>query len=287
MDYDVSLQTIAWINELRNNDSLEISPDFQRRAVWLENERSQLMDTVISDLPFPEMYYQVETDAATGKQKYIVVDGQQRTTTLLKFIDNEFSLPDKSAYSGKYFRDLDDTVKSRFWNYKVVIRFLKMTNDAEIRDLFRRLNTNNMVLTDQELRNAKYAGKFKELCERLADSSFFQTFSLFTAREVRRMNDIEFVSELVLQQIYGTTNKKDLLEVAYAKFDEDLPNETGIEEEFDIIINLIRTLVDEDNAMFIKTKTTFYSLFGAILRYYRNTRSKALPTLTSLGQVLN
>ncbi len=236
MEYDVSLQTIAWINELQNNGVLEINPDFQRRAVWMEHERSQLMNTIMMKLPFPEVYYQIMTDSENGKQKYIVVDGQQRTTTILMYINNEFSLPDKGIYPGKYFKDLDLSIKEQFWNYKVVIRFLKMTNDAEIRDLFQRLNTNNIKLTDQELRNAKYEGKFKSLCERLADSPFFQSISLFTAREVRRMSDIEDVSELVLIQIYGITNKKDMLEVAYAKFDEELPNESGIEEEFDIII---------------------------------------------------
>lgn len=274
MEYDVSLQTIAWINELHCNGYLEINPAFQRRAVWLEEERSQLLNTIISSLPFPEIYFQVETDVNSGKQKYIVVDGQQRTTSILKFIDNEFSLPDRGIQSGKYFRDLDDTTKKQFWNYKVVVRLLKLTNDAEIRDLFQRLNTNNLKLTDQELRNARYAGKFKDLCERLADAPFFQTISLFTSREVRRMLDIEFVSELVLQQIYGVTNKKDLLDIAYSKFDEDLPNEAQLEEEFDIVINLIRTIITDDNALYVKTKTNFYTLFGTFLDRFRKSKEK-------------
>ncbi len=277
MEYDVSLQTIAWINELHNNGVLEINPDFQRRAVWLENERSQLMNTIISKLPFPEVYYQIVTDTNTGKQKYIVVDGQQRTTTILMYINNEFTLPDKGIFPGKYFKDLDAATKDIFWNYKLVIRFLKMTNDAEIRDLFQRLNTNNMKLTDQELRNARYVGKFKDLCERIADTAFFQSISLFTAREVRRMIDIEYVSELVLQQLYGVTNKKDLLEIAYSKYDEELPNESGIEEEFDIVINMLRTIIDDENVILIKTKSNFYSLFGAILQYHRETRNKSFP----------
>ena len=40
MKYDVSLQTIAWINGRRNDGTLEISPKFQRRPVWMETERS-------------------------------------------------------------------------------------------------------------------------------------------------------------------------------------------------------------------------------------------------------
>lgn len=272
MEYDVSLQTIAWINELNNNGLLEINPSFQRRAVWEEEERSQLMNTIFSNLPFPEVYYQIETEPDTGKQRYIVVDGQQRTTSLLMFINNEYSLPETGTFGGFYFKDLDKISKENFWNYKIVVRFLKRTNDVEIRSLFEKLNTNNIKLNDQELRNARYTGKFKTLSEKFADSSFFQSISLFTTKEIRRMNDIEYVSELLLQQIYGVTNKKDLLESAYSKFNKDLPNETEFEEEFTIVLNLIRTIISDSNKQLIKTKTSFYSLFGAVLQFYRETK---------------
>jgi len=53
MKYDVSFQTIAWLNGRRTDESLEISPKFQRRPVWLESERSDLIATICSFLPFP------------------------------------------------------------------------------------------------------------------------------------------------------------------------------------------------------------------------------------------
>ena len=90
MNYDVSLQTIAWINGRRNDGTLEISPKFQRRAVWMEAERKALIGTIMDGLPFPEIYVQQETDPNTGAEKHIVVDGQQRVTTILMFIDNDF-----------------------------------------------------------------------------------------------------------------------------------------------------------------------------------------------------
>ena len=45
MNYDVSIQTIAWITGRRNDKSLVISPKFQRRPVWLEKERCALLRT--------------------------------------------------------------------------------------------------------------------------------------------------------------------------------------------------------------------------------------------------
>ena len=271
MEYEVSLQTISWLNDRKNDETLEISPKFQRRAVWLDSERAELMNTVCSSLPFPEVYIHVVTDVDTGKQRYVVVDGQQRITSILRFIDGKFSLPENDDWDGEYFRDLTVEQKEIFWDYKVVIRFLRKTNDAEIRSIFAKLNTNNVVLNDQELRNARFTGKFKNLAERLADNPFFQKIGLFTPREVRRMIDIEYVSELLILEIFGITNKKDLLESTYINYDEDFPLETEYEEDFNIVINLIRSLINDRTKALFKTKSNFYSLFGACLSFYKTT----------------
>ena len=271
MNYDVTIQTISWINGRRNDATLEISPKFQRRPVWLAKERSELMDTICSGLPFPEIYIQVVTDVASGQQRHVVVDGQQRITSILMFIDGLVNLPDRPVWDGKTMRELSEQQLEKFWGYKVVVRMLNNTSDGEIRDLFTRLNTNNLALTDQELRNARYQGKFKAACERLADNPFFQSINLFTPREVRRMVDVEFVSELLLQSVEGLTNKKDLLEDAYANYDEDFPLEAQHEEEFNATIQLIRSITTPENAALVKAKSNFYSLFGACLAYYRAT----------------
>ena len=273
MKYDVSLQTIAWINGRRNDESLEISPKFQRRPVWLEAERSALIGTMFSKLPFPEVYIQHKTNAANGQEHHIVVDGQQRITSILMFIDGEISLPDDDDWDGQYFHDFedDDERKEAFWNYKVVVRGLSQTNDAEIRDLFTRLNTNNIALNDQELRNARYKGRFKIAAERLADDALFQKLGLFTARDVRRMIDVEFASELLLLTVEGITNKKDLLESTYAAYEEEFPREAEYEEQADAAISLLHSLVRTENKTPIKTKSNFYSLYGACLHYYRET----------------
>lgn len=271
MNYDVSFQTISWINERKNDETLEISPKFQRRAVWLEKERSLLIETILNQLPFPEIYMHVETDAESGKQNYAVVDGQQRITSILRFLDNEFSLPKNDAWNGEYFRDLSSEEKGQFWDYKIVVRSLRQTNDAEIRSLFTKLNTNNIALNDQELRNARYVGRFKELAERLADNPFFQSIGLFTPRDVRRMLDIEYVSELLLRQIAGISNKKDLLDTLYIEYDEDFPLEASYEDEFNVGINLARSIITSTNEVVFKSKGNFYSLFGVCIEYFRAT----------------
>lgn len=270
MKYDVTIQTISWFNGRRLDETLLISPKFQRRPVWLTKERSELIDTVCQDLPFPEVYIQVTTEPESGAQTFVVVDGQQRITSLLMFIDEEIGLPEREPWNGATLKDLNETQKSGFWDYKVVVRMLRNTSDAEIRELFTRLNTNNVALNDQELRNARYQGCFKASAERLADEPFFQSIGLFSAREIRRMIDIEFASELLLLCMEGITNKKDLLDDAYARYDEDLPGAPGYENDFQVSLSLVRSVVTPSNQALVKTKSNFYSLFGGCLRYSRN-----------------
>lgn len=277
MQYDVTIQTIAWINSRRNDETLEISPQWQRRPVWLERERSSLMETIMLNLPFPEIYIKVDTVSDSGAQKYVVVDGQQRITSILKFLDGEVPLPDTPQWEGRVFRDLRQEEKQHIWGYKVVIRMLSAVSEADIRDLFMRLNTNNISLNEQELRNARFMGRFKQTAERLADNPFFQSIRLFTAREIRRMEDVEFVSELLLLVVEGITNKKDLLDQIYAEYDEEFPREAEFEEDFNRAMQLIVNLTNENNATLVKTKSNFFSLFGACLRYWReNHRSSFL-----------
>jgi hypothetical protein len=286
MKYDVSLQTIAWLRGRRADGSLLISPKFQRRPVWLERERSELISTVLLRLPFPEIYIQSVLDPATGQEQHVVVDGQQRITSILMYIDNEIPLPTNDYWNGQYFRDLDDEQKQAFWNYKIVVRGLSETNDAEIRDLFVRLNTNNIALNDQELRNSRYKGRFKQAAERFADNPLFQEIGLFTARDIRRMLDVEFSSELLLLMVEGITNKKDLLEDAYARFETDFPEETRFEYEFSGTLALIRSLVTSANSTTIKTKSNFYSIFGACLQYLRATGRTAFRNVEPITQQL-
>jgi hypothetical protein len=287
MKYDVSLQTIAWLNGRRNDHTLEISPKFQRRPVWLSQERSQLLATILDRLPFPEIYIHHQTNIEDGTERHIVVDGQQRVTSILKFIDGEVTLPDEAPWNGRAFADLSSDQKDEFWQYKIVVRGLSQTNDAEIRELFTKLNTNNIALNDQELRNARHKGRFKQLAERLADNPLFQSLALFTARDIRRMLDVEFASELVLLTVEGITNKKELLDDVYAEYEEDFPREAEYEEEMASAVGLLRTIINDANRAGAKRKSTFYSLFGACLRYFRQTGKTAFDNPQRIAESLS
>jgi hypothetical protein len=93
----------------------------------------------------------------------------------------------------------------------------------------------------------------------MADNPLFQELGLFTARDIQRMLDVEFSSELLFQ-IEGVTNKKDFLEDAYASFELDFPDEARFEYEFNGAIALVRSIASSANATTMKTKSNFYSI---------------------------
>ena len=85
--------------------SLELHPPFQRKPVWSSSNKSYLIDTILHDLPVPEIYIQVKTDKE-GNTKYIVVDGQQRIRSILEFIDGEYNILEEESqdFGDRIFR---------------------------------------------------------------------------------------------------------------------------------------------------------------------------------------
>src|SRR5208337_2631977 len=139
--------------------SLELAPPFQRKPVWSQRNRSYLIDTILQNLPIPEIYIQIKTNKE-GKTKYVVVDGQQRMRAILDFIAGEYALLEAESpeYKGKEFKDLTDGLKEEFWSYSIVTRELQTNNTEEVKEIFRRLNKYVVPLNEQELRNATYGG---------------------------------------------------------------------------------------------------------------------------------
>lgn len=61
-------------------------PDFQRRLVWSNKDKSAFIETVLLNYPFPEVYVAAgEVDVESGEGKELLVDGQQRLTTLRQY----------------------------------------------------------------------------------------------------------------------------------------------------------------------------------------------------------
>ena len=245
------------------------STGFAPTTVWTDEQASYLVDTVLSELPFPEIYLRSRTDAK-GKTQHEVVDGQQRIRSLLAFAANDLTLEGPevtSPLAGKSFEDLSKKQKERFWDYSVVVRDLGSASNSEIRDLFRRLNKHSVVLNTQELRHARFKGVFIQLMEELSDDPWWIDVRLVTPKQVRRMEDIEFVSELFVGIMAGPQNKKEGIDEYYESYERDFPDKAKYAKKFrDTRALLCDTLVATDLVDW-SGKSDFYSLFLSFSKF--------------------
>lgn len=136
------------------NEQLDIRPKYQREFVYKDKQRDEVIRTVMKGLPLNVMYWvdrgeQYEDDP--NEPRYEVMDGQQRTISLCEYVDGSFSVDDK------YFYNLPSDQQKRILDYELFVYVCEGT-DSEKLEWFRIINIAGEQLTDQELRNAVYAG---------------------------------------------------------------------------------------------------------------------------------
>lgn len=101
-------------------------------------------------------------------------------------------------YGDKYFEDLDDNTKKSIWSYEMSIIYLdKDFSIEEVRKMFYRLNLTDYNLNEQEKRNSLNS-KFGTISEELANEEFWSDYKVFSPRDVRRMQDIEYCSSILI-----------------------------------------------------------------------------------------
>lgn len=125
---------------------LDIRPAYQREFIYKDNQRDAVIDTVRKAFPLNVMYWAVRGDGG-----YEVIDGQQRTIAVCRYVNGDFSIDDI------YFHNLQDDQQEQILKYKCMIYFCSGT-DTEKLEWFKTINIAGEKLTDQELRNAVYHG---------------------------------------------------------------------------------------------------------------------------------
>lgn len=258
---ETTTQTVSWFRGRLRDRELQLKPLFQRNPVWSGPQKSYLIDSILRGYPVPEVYIQTTEDAEGGEQ-HVVVDGQQRIRSCLEFIDNKFPLSEPNAnWDGSFFEDLTSAEKKRIRQYKFAVRVLPELEESLLREIFGRLNRNNMALNKQELRNATYWGAFIGTMQELASMSFWIDRRIFTANDFRRMLDVEYVSELAIAALYGPQNKKDNLDRYYEDFEEDFPARGEVLSIFEQVCTALSQVVDWETASRWTKKSDFYTLF--------------------------
>lgn len=262
-------QNISWFADQYSFGRLDLDPPYQRKSIWTLEYKKFFIDTVLNNYPCPTLFLNVDT-SPEGSSLYHVIDGKQRLTTVLEYIRDEFKTSRNSNpdIADRYFSELTDEQKTSFFEYTFTIENISGASPGTLHEAFDRLNRNVAKLTDQELRHAKYSGIFINFVETISGDLIWKEIGISTPANVRRMKDVEFVSEIFLLIMHGIIDgKAEVLDYYYAEYDEEIPNESNIRIKYEGIKEIIKRLSLPYRETRLSNLADFYSLWAALLPY--------------------
>lgn len=159
--------TISSLRDKYERGQIDLQPHYQREYVWeLKPELpSRLIESLLLEIPIPPIYF--------GKMsggKLEVIDGQQRLTTLIRFVRNDFPLERlqrRASLNSRRFRELPEPDQEKILDATIRSVVIDAGSNGNLRyEVFERLNRGSMALNEQELRNCAFRGPF---CDMLAE----------------------------------------------------------------------------------------------------------------------
>ncbi len=197
----------------RSPAEIDLGIGFQRRSnLWTAVQQSRLIESMLIRIPIPVFYFD-----ATDPDKWLVIDGLQRISTLKNFIlDKNLKLTGLEFYSefeGKGYDDLPSDLKRRLDETQLTSFFINPGTDPQIKFIiFQRLNTGGTPLNSQEIRHTLYNGKPADFIEKLSSISEF-VIATGNVLDPIRMLDREFVTRFVAFYLLGPENYHNNMEL--------------------------------------------------------------------------
>lgn len=195
MTVDLLLQRIKY-------EELDLAPDFQRKGgIWNDRTKSRLIESILIRIPLPAFYLD-----ATDEDKWIVIDGLQRLTTLKMFISDKSlklcGLEFLVQLDGKNFDELPRNLQRRIVETQVTVYLIEKGTPSEVKfNIFKRINTGGLPLSLQEIRHALNQGKSTKFLEELSGFTEFKQATDWSISG-KRMADREFILRFVAFAIY-------------------------------------------------------------------------------------
>lgn len=255
MKFRIESWTIEQLKDKYDEGKLNLNPPYQRKFIWTLKDQQTLVQSILKGYAIPNIFlFEIKTGF------FEMVDGQQRTRTILGFIENQFKTLD-----GILYNNIEN--QSTFNEYIIPITIIeKIENDESIEDFYSLVNKSGIHLNRPELKKAEYFDtKFLKLITELSNSEDFQSLDLFTETTSKRMNDVDFISELVTYLIEGISDKKIKVDKIFENDITDVKYES-LKKQFETILsvfNQLNTFHPLKKTRY-KQRNDFYTLFGFI-----------------------
>ena len=153
--------SLSQLKDLYDKKRLITDPDYQRNYIYSPKKASSLIESILIGIPIPIIYLCEEDDGT-----YSVIDGQQRITSFVKYLKNEYTLTGLNTLTdlnGKYYGDLDEGIQTKLDISTLKTICFDRDSQKLKYEIFARLNLGAIPLKPQELRNCIYRGSFNDM----------------------------------------------------------------------------------------------------------------------------
>ncbi|MBW4666799.1 MAG: DUF262 domain-containing protein [Cyanomargarita calcarea GSE-NOS-MK-12-04C] len=189
--------TIEQLLRRIDEEALDLAPEFQRQAnIWTLEAKSKLIESILIRIPLPAFYID-----ATNEDEWVVVDGLQRLSALKQFVIDKSAnrlqlvgLEYLKELKDKTYDELERRYQRRILETQVTVYLIEKGTPLEVKyNIFKRINTGGVPLSNQELRHALNPGEATKLVAKLAAFSEFKRVVNISESKKKRMDDREFV----------------------------------------------------------------------------------------------
>ncbi len=195
MNNKISDYQVKEIKEMIEEKILILQPDFQRKYIWDNEKKINLIDSILREWVLPPIL--CVKNSENGKLE--VIDGQQRLTSIHNFITNKYSYKSELLFS-----ELSRNERSKILNYKLVFFVIEDIDNKTIGEYFYRLN-DQVALTSTEKRNA-YNGDFKDIVKSLVNNFINKGFN----KNSLKISNQRFEYEDIVSRLIVYVQEKDL-----------------------------------------------------------------------------
>ncbi|QIR40669.1 DUF262 domain-containing protein [Tolypothrix sp. PCC 7910] len=189
--------TIEQLLRRIDEEALDLAPDFQRQAnIWTPEAKSKLIESILIRIPLPAFYID-----ATNEDKWVVVDGLQRLSAMKQFMIDKTDKRLKLAgleylkdLNNKTYDELERRYQRRILETQVTVYLIEKGTPLQVKyNIFKRINTGGVRLSNQELRHALNPGKATKILADLASYPEFKRVVNLSESKRKRMDDREFI----------------------------------------------------------------------------------------------
>lgn len=230
-----------------DRDELNVSPWYQRRSVWTAPQKAYLINTIHENKPVPSIYIRHAVDFEKETTIREVVDGQQRVRCVIEYKNGEFAARHPNHERPVLYPDLAKRERVHFLQSSLSVGYLVGASDADVIEIFARINSVSKNLYPQEKRNAKFSGAFKQFCleEAVHRLPFWRNNHVFTDAQISRMLEVQFISDLAINLIDGLQDfSSKRLDDYYEKYDLEFPQSTNVKKRLDRAFSIMLDLPD-------------------------------------------